>query len=600
VLITGPGDGLELVAPAPGAAPADTGETRRQRREARDRSISVLAERSAARAMTATPALARGGGGRGGAGGRGGRGGGGLEGMIGSVPPSPELLARVAALPPIKDEPKVDIAQARTADYNFTLSKLLKPILAAVIFGLVLDALDAAAGLALPALVRGGIDSGVEAKAFHVVVLMMIIGLAITGADWVVNTIETMVVARNGERLLYTLRVKLFAQLQRLGLDFYERELSGRIMTRMTSDVDALSSFLQTGLVTMVSSVLTFVGVLAALLVINIQLGLIVLTIVPVLLVATVIFRRKSAQAYTEARERVSIVNADFAENVAGLRVTQAFRREAANKKRFAGRSSAYRESRLRAQWYIALYFPFVQTLSTVASTLVLVLAVSQVRSGTLTAGALIAYLLYIDMVFAPIQQLSQVFDGYQQATVGLSRIKEMLRLTTSTPPAEEPVPVPAGGFSGRIELRDVRFAYTTGSSLSSGGTDKPQSPEAAARLGSARPDSARPDSARPDSGSKPKAEAIAGVSFIIEPGETVALVGETGAGKSTIVKLIARFYDVTGGEVLVDGTDVRSYDLTEFRHRLGVVPQEAYLFSGTVADASLWAAFIGDAEYAA
>jgi ATP-binding cassette subfamily B protein len=196
---------------------------------------------------------------------------------------------------------------------------------------------------------------------------------------------------------------------------------------------------------------------------------------------------------------------------------------------------------------------------------------VSQVRSGTLTAGALIAYLLYIDMVFAPIQQLSQVFDGYQQATVGLSRIKEMLRLTTSTPPAPEPVPVPVGGFSGRIELRDVHFAYTTGSSLSSGGTDKPQSAAATARLGS---------------GSKPKAEAIIGVSFTIEPGETVALVGETGAGKSTIVKLIARFYDVTGGAVLVDGTDVRSYDLTEFRHRLGVVPQEAYLSEGTVADA--------------
>ncbi|HTU72766.1 MAG TPA: ABC transporter transmembrane domain-containing protein, partial [Trebonia sp.] len=258
VLITGPRDGLGRTGPVPGdkpaATPAATGPTRRQRREAPDRSVSVLAERSAARAMSATPALARGGGGGGGArGGAGGRGGGGMDGMIGSVPPSPELLARVAALPPIKDKPKIDMAQARTADYNFTLSKLLKPILAAVIFGLVLDALDAAAGLALPALVRGGIDSGVEAKAFHVVILMMIIGLAITGADWVVNTIETMVVARNGERLLYTLRVKLFAQLQRLGLDFYERELSGRIMTRMTSDVDALSSFLQTGLVTMVS-----------------------------------------------------------------------------------------------------------------------------------------------------------------------------------------------------------------------------------------------------------------------------------------------------------------------------------------------------------
>jgi ATP-binding cassette, subfamily B, bacterial len=538
----------------------------------------------AARALTATPAIG-GGGARGGRGaGRGGAGRGNVafDGMIGSVPPSPDLLQKVAALPPIKDTPKVDLAQARAGDHSFTLRKLLRPVLFALALGLILDGLDAAAGLALPALVRGGIDSGVEAKAFGFVVTMALLGLGIVLADWLVNIAETMVVGRNGERLLYTLRVKLFAQLQRLGLDFYERELSGRIMTRMTSDVDALSSFLQTGLVTMVSSVLTFFGVLAAMLVINGRLGLLVLAIVPVLVVATVIFRSKSSKAYTEARERVSVVNADFAENVAGLRVTQAFRRESANKQRFAGRSSAYRESRLRAQRYIALYFPFVQTLSTVASTLVLVVAVGEVRSGALTAGALIAYLLYIDMVFAPIQQLSQVFDGYQQASVGLSRMKEMLRLRTSTPPAAAPVPVPAGGFAGRIELRDVRFAYVTGSALSSGGAGGP---------GGAGP------------AERKAGEAIAGVSFTIEPGETVALVGQTGAGKSTIVKLIARFYDVTGGSVLVDGVDVRSYDLTAFRHRLGVVPQEAYLFTGTVADAIAYArpdASAGEIEAAA
>jgi ATP-binding cassette, subfamily B, bacterial len=389
---------------------------------------------------------------------------------------------------------------------------------------------------------------------------MAMLGLAIVIADWVVNIAETMVVGRNGERLLYTLRVKLFAQLQRLGLDFYERELNGRIMTRMTSDVDALSSFLQTGLVTMVSSLLTFVGVLAAMLVINLELGLLVLAITPILAVATVIFRRKSSQAYNEARERISVVNADLAENVAGLRVTQAFRREGTNRNRFAGRSDLYRQSRLRAQRYISLYFPFVQTLSTVASALVLVVAVGQVRSGALSVGALIAYLLYIDMVFSPIQQLSQVFDGYQQAAVGLQRIKDLLRLSTSTPSAASPVPVPAAGLSGLIELRDVRFAYATGSELSGA--------EAAAKGG----------------------EAIAGVSLTVTPGETVALVGQTGAGKSTIVKLIARFYDVTGGAVLVDGVDVRTYDLTEYRQRLGVVPQEAYLFSGTVAEAIAYA----------
>ena len=576
VLITGPElsgsslpDDIDALSPVSGATiagPAADGSRARGPGETRDRSMSSARDVGAARALTATPAI--GGGGRGGRGGAG-RGGGGrgnlaFDGMIGSVPPSPELIAKVEALQPIKDKPKVELARARAADHHFTLRKLLRPILFALILGLILDGLDAAAGLALPALVRGGIDSGVEAKAFGVVLTMALLGLGIVFADWLVNIAETMVVGRNGERLLYTLRVKLFAQLQRLGLDFYERELSGRIMTRMTSDVDALSSFLQTGLVTMVSSVLTFVGVLAAMLVINVRLGLFVLAIVPVLVVATVIFRSKSSKAYTEARERVSIVNADFAENVAGLRVTQAFRRESANKQRFAGRSHAYLESRLRAQRYIALYFPFVQTLSTVASTLVLVVAVGEVRSGALTAGALIAYLLYIDMVFSPIQQLSQVFDGYQQASVGLSRIKEMLRLRTSTPPAASPAPVPSEGFAGRIELRDVHFSYVTGSALSSGGAG-----QATERKGG---------------------EAIAGVSFTIEPGETVAFVGQTGAGKSTIVKLIARFYDVTGGAVLVDGVDVRKYDLTAFRHRLGVVPQEAYLFTGTVADAIAYA----------
>jgi ATP-binding cassette, subfamily B, bacterial len=485
-----------------------------------------------------------------------------MDGMIGSVPPSPELLAMVDALPPVKDEPKVDLAAARAADRHFTLRRLLRPIAVALVAGLVLDGLDAAANLALPALVRGGIDQGVQARAFGTVAAMALIGLAVVFGDWLVNIAETMVVGRNGERLLYTLRVKIFAQLQRLGLDFYERELSGRIMTRMTTDVDALSTFLQTGLIQMLSSLLTFAGVLVAMLIINVRLGLFVLAIVPFLIAATVVFRVKSSRAYTEARERVSVVNADLAENVAGLRVTQAFRREDTNRSRFAGRSLAYRASRLRAQRYIALYFPFVQTLSTVASTLVLVLAVGQIRSGALTAGALIAYLLYIDMVFAPIQQLSQVFDGYQQAAVGLQRIKDLLRIQTTTPAAPSPVPVPAAGLEGRIELRDVRFRYSTGSELS----------------------------VAPGSGEAHGGEAISGVSFTVIPAETVALVGQTGAGKSTIVKLIARFYDVTSGAVLVDGVDVRSYDLTAYRHRLGVVPQEAYLFSGTIAEAIAYA----------
>jgi ATP-binding cassette subfamily B protein len=463
--------------------------------------------------------------------------------MLADVPPSPELLAKVAALPPATDEPHVSQAWARAGDTHFTLRRLLKPFAIALLIGLILDGADALASIAMPLLVRNGIDNGVLTRTVHAIIVIAIAALAIVGADWVVNTVQTLVVGRNGERVLYSLRVKIFAQLQRLGLDFYERELTGRIMTRMTTDVDALSSFLQTGLITMVNSGLSFVGVLIALLTINLRLGLTLLTIIPLLIAATVVFRAKSSRAYREAREKVSVVNADLQENVAGLRVAQAYRREQVNEAHFAGLSNAYRTSRLRAQRYIALYFPFVQALSTIGGALVLFVAAGEVHSGVLTAGSLIAYLLFIDLLFSPVQQLSQVFDGYQQANVGLQRIKGLLRTPTSTPEAAAPVPV--GRLRGQIELRDVRFRYPGVSQ-----------------------------------------DALTGVSLTIAPGETVALVGQTGAGKSTLVKLIARFYDVTSGHLLVDGTDIRDYDMAEYRHQLGVVPQESYLFPGTVRDA--------------
>jgi len=464
-------------------------------------------------------------------------------GWLAGVPASPELLAKVAALPPATDNPNVDQSFARSPDPHFTLRKLLKPFAIAMIIGLILDALDAIASTAQPLLVKGGIDSGVEHHVFKIIAILSIVGLGIVIADWAVNWAQTIVVGRNGERLLYTLRVKIFSQLQRLGLDFYEREMTGRIMTRMTTDVDALSSFFQTGLITMVNSVLTFVAVLILMLVINLRLGLTLTLFLPALIAATVIFRYKSSRAYSEAREKVSVVNADLAENVAGLRVAQAYRREQVNSERFAGLSGAYRKSRLRAQRMIALYFPFVQALSTLGGAVILLVAAGSIHNNTLSAGGLIAYLLYVDQLFSPIQQMSQVFDGYQQANVGLQRIKALLRTPTSTPPAANPVG--PGRLRGKIEMRDVHFGYQG-----------------------------------------QRTEAIRGVDLTIASGETVALVGQTGAGKSTLVKLVARFYDVTSGSVLVDGTDVREYDLSKYRQQLGVVPQEPYLFAGTVRDA--------------
>ncbi|MFD7878573.1 ABC transporter ATP-binding protein [Streptomyces sp. NPDC059766] len=461
---------------------------------------------------------------------------------LSGMPAAPELLTQVAALPPATDTPDVDEDRAVRPEESYGLRRLLRGFGRPLLVSLLLVATDAGMGLLLPVLIRHGIDQGVSRMALGAVWAASLLGLLAVLVQWAAQTAETRVTGRTGERVLYALRLKIFAQLQRLGLDYYERELTGRIMTRMTTDVDALSTFLQTGLVTAFVSVVTFFGIMGVLLLIDVQLALVVFATLPPLIVATFFFRRASVKAYELARERVSVVNADLQESVSGLRIVQAFRRERAGSLRFAERSDSYRRARIRGQWLISVYFPFVQFLSSAAVAAVLIAGAGRIEAATLTTGALVAYLLYIDLFFAPVQQLSQVFDGYQQATVSLGRIQELLREPTSTRLAGEPVE--PGSLRGEIAFEDVRFAY---------GDDE---------------------------------EALGGIDLKIPAGQTVAFVGETGAGKSTLVKLVARFYDPTGGRVTVDGTDLRAYDLTGYRHRLGVVPQEAYLFPGTVRDA--------------
>ncbi|MFE8946425.1 ABC transporter ATP-binding protein [Streptomyces sp. NPDC007856] len=461
---------------------------------------------------------------------------------LSGTPATPGLLAQVEALPPAIDTPGIDESRAVLPEDSYGLRRLLHGFGLPLLLSLLLVATDAGAGLLLPVLIRHGIDAGVTKMALGAVWAASLLGLVTVLVQWAAQIGETRMTGRTGERVLYTLRLKIFAQLQRLGLDYYERELTGRIMTRMTTDVDALSTFLQTGLVTAFVSVVTFFGIMGVLLVIDLRLALVVFATLPPLIVATFFFRRASVKAYELARERVSVVNADLQESVAGLRIVQAFRRERDGGRRFAERSDSYRHARIRGQWLISVYFPFVQLLSSVAAASVLIAGAHRIEAATLTTGALVAYLLYIDLFFAPVQQLSQVFDGYQQATVSLGRIQELLREPTSTRSADEPREVRS--LRGDIAFEDVHFAY---------GDDE---------------------------------EALTGIELTIPAGQTVAFVGETGAGKSTLVKLVARFYDPTAGRVTVDGTDLRALDLTSYRHRLGVVPQEAYLFPGTIRDA--------------
>ncbi|MEZ0163792.1 ABC transporter ATP-binding protein [Kineococcus sp. LSe6-4] len=463
------------------------------------------------------------------------------------LPVSADLARRIEALPPALDAPDVDVAAAEREDPGFSLGRLLRPFRWALVAGVLLVAGDAAAQLVLPQLVRSGLDDGVARQDLGALVVASAVAALVVVLDWLITLGQGRVTGRTGERLLFTLRLKTFAQLQRLGLDYYEREQAGRIMTRMTTDVDALSQFLQTGLAQALVSLLSLVGVFVAMLLLEPDLAVVVLAVLPVLLVATLLFRARSRPAYTEARERVSAVNVQFQESVAGVRVSQAFVRGEQEVERFRARGWAYRTTRLRAQRYIATYFPFVQFLNEATAALVLVTGAALVREGRITVGVLVAFLLYVDLFFTPVQQLSQVFDGYQQAAVGLRRIRDLLRTPTTVPAAAAPTPVT--GLRGDVRLEGVGFSYQ----------------------GAANP-------------------ALTGLDLHVRAGETVALVGETGAGKSTVVKLVARFYDPTAGRVLLDGADLRGLDLAQYRQRLGVVPQEAYLFDGTVEQAIAYA----------
>lgn len=483
-------------------------------------------------------------GGRPGGMGPGGGMGGGASAMVGGLPATAELVAAVQALPPARERPRLGGEAPAAPDPGFRLRRLLAPVRGLIALTMVLVCLDALSTLAFPTIARYAVDGGITASAPEVLLIAVLLGLGVVAAGWLVVAAQTVVAARAGESLLYLLRVRSYAHLQRLGLDYYEREMSGRIMTRLTTDVDSLSIFLQTGLAQAAVSLLTVVGVAVALLLTDSALALVALAPLPVLIVATVVFRRLSSAAYTEARERVSAVNADMQENVTGVRVAQAYVREERSAADFGERSLAYRRSRLRAQGYIATYFPFVALLSDLAQAAVLGVGATRVATGDLTPGVLAAFLLYLGLFFVPVQQLSQVFDSYQQARIGLRRISELLRTPTSVAPVpeSEAVAVPAR-LRGEVELCDVRFCYP--------GTDTP---------------------------------ALDGVSLRVSPGETVALVGATGAGKSTLVKLLARFYEPSDGVVLVDGVDVRRFVLSDYRQRLGVVPQEPHLFTGDVA----------------
>jgi ABC-type multidrug transport system fused ATPase/permease subunit len=467
--------------------------------------------------------------------------GGGLSGgtsrLAGLATVSPALLEAADRLPRLRGDPKVNLDGE---DGVFSFRRLLRPFRWALAAGAALVVVDTLTTLSGPLLIRTGIDSGVAAKSFGVLRLVCLVFLGVQLLSWVNAIAMTYQTSRTAERILFGLRVRTFSHLQRLSLGYYDGEMAGRIMTRMTSDIDAFAQLLQQGLLTAMTSLLASGGVAVALVVLKPSLALVVGVVLPPLLIGTVWFRRESARAYLKARERISILYAEMQESLSGVRVSQALCQQPANEARFSALATSYRDARVRSTELIARFFPLLQLLSTMAKAIALVEGAHLIASGHLTAGVLIAFLLFLDQFFAPIQQLSTVFDQWAQARVAVTQLRQLLHTPTTTPAATDPV-TPAR-LRGHLRFDGVRFAYPTTGLV-----------------------------------------ALHDLDLEIPPGQVVALVGTTGAGKSTLVKLVARFYDPVAGAVLVDGTPIRHLDLGAYRHQLGFVPQEPFLFSGTI-----------------
>ena len=354
--------------------------------------------------------------------------------------------------------------------------------------------------------------------------------------------VETYLTGWVGERILADLRNQLFAHLQRLSLGFYERNRAGVIISRLTNDVEAIDQLVTDGVTTLVQSTLTLVGTAVLLFVLDWRLALATCAVIPLMSVATIVFRRHSARAYANVRERLGLVTATLAEDIAGMRVVQSFTREEAAYANFRAVALRYRESNMQTVVLNGIYFPFVDLLSTVALAVVLGYGGHLYFGHQISLGTLFAFMLYVQNFFDPVQQLSQLYNTFLSAAAALDKIIGVLDQQPEV--ADRP---------GALDLPAIARARAI--------RERCTSPTGAAT------------------------RCCTGSTWTCPPGTTVALVGHTGAGKSTIAKLLARFYEPTAGRILIDGTDLNDVAQQSLRLQLGVVPQEGFLFAGTVAE---------------
>jgi ABC-type multidrug transport system fused ATPase/permease subunit len=434
-----------------------------------------------------------------------------------------------------------DWSWRRTRRRLAVLARLTAPYKTRTILSVFALLAATATALAPPFLSKYAVDYGIREHDLTALSWIVFFFLLAGLANWGMSYLQTYLTGWVGERILADLRNKLFGHLQNLSLGYYERNRAGVIISRLTNDVEALDQLVTDGVTSLVQNTLTLVGTAILLFVLDWRLALATLAVIPLMAVATVIFRVRSTRAYREVRERLGLLTATLAEDIAGMRMVQAFTREQQNIENFRTVAERYRDSNMQTVVLNGWYFPFVDLLSSIALAVVLGYGGHLYFQGSVTLGTLFAFMLYVQNFFDPVQQLSQLYNTFLSATAALDKIMDVMD--------EEPQVVDAPGAAalpqvqGDVRFENVRFSYGTGP------------------------------------------EVLHGLSLDVQPGTTVALVGHTGAGKSTIAKLLARFYDPTSGRITIDGHDLRDVTQASLRRQLGIVPQEGFLFAGTVTE---------------
>jgi ABC-type multidrug transport system fused ATPase/permease subunit len=406
--------------------------------------------------------------------------------------------------------------------------------------------LSVTASMAIPALVGVGIDHGIPAVRRGDYVPLVVTSAAIVGCAGLQAVLYRAFVlgtGRIGQDILLELRQRVFAHFQRLSLAFHERYTSGRMISRLTSDMDAISAMLDAGLDTLVTAVLSIVTVGTILLVLDLPLGLVSLVSFVPLLWLSRWYQRRSTAAYRKTREAIALVIVHFTESLRGIRAVHAFRREPRNNEIFTGLNEDYRSTMTRSFQLLTVYWPGIRLIGNVTTAVVLLVGGLRVIGGDMKVGVLASFVLYLRRFFEPIADVSQFYDSFQGAAAAVEKLAGVLEEPPSVPMAARSAALPADGWQGHVEFRDVGFGYREGTPV------------------------------------------LSSFDLDVAAGQTVALLGKTGAGKSTIARLLARFYDPVSGEVRIDGVSLRDLDEDDLRRAVAMVTQESFLFTGSVAD---------------